>query len=782
MYDAPVRRQWWQRLAVVMCLAGPAAAQPGEPADAPVLPRERVEVANPAFPRPLPEPPPVDRGRRLERSDLQPYFLEGPAAQARAAYDAGRYAEARALLEGMPDSEPVQFLRALSAQRAGDHAFAGAAFEGLAERYLALRDRCLVHAGWSREAAREWADAARVYAQVAPTARLYPDARLGLARARRHLKDLKGAHAVIADFVKRTPPPWGRNVGAEALLLEADLHAAKPDAAAERASLLAVWSRHPASKEAEKAEARLGDLTQAPPEALVARAEALIEVHRNAQGLALVEPMLPTLALPEPLACRAHFAAGKGYRKLRQHAKAVATLGPVARRCKDAELRARALYTLGFSQSIVAPASAPQTFEALAKGFAAHPLADDALFLAADVYARRGERAQARERLVDVVDGYPAGDHAADALFKLFWLARADGSLDEALEILRELEGRWAGAEDSYEVERARYWRARVLEAQEKAAEALAVYAATARAHPATYYGLLSRERVEAMDPALGARLLGEVAAAETAADPFPVHAGPLSGSPQLASAIELLRLGFGALVPTELLAIERAGLPPESVRLLVLLMSLSGEERAAHGMARLWLRRELSGPVTAERRALWEIAYPRAFRDLVVTHASAADELDPDLLQALMREESALDPKALSWAGALGLCQLMPATAAGVAMQLKLKRPTQAELLTPEPNIRLGARYLADLVIRMEGVKPFALASYNAGEAAVGRWRRENGDGDLAAWVEQIPLQETRGYVKRVLRSYNTYKLLYAPGEHARTVAPLAPKPPKRG
>ena len=200
--------------------------------------------------------------------------------------------------------------------------------------------------------------------------------------------------------------------------------------------------------------------------------------------------------------------------------------------------------------------------------------------------------------------------------------------------------------------------------------------------------------------------------------------------------------------------------------------------------MARLWLRRDLSGPITSERRAIWEIAYPNAFRELIVSHSKTADELDPDLLQALMREESALDPKALSWAGALGLCQLMPATAAGVAMQLKLKRPQQAQLLDPDLNIQLGARYLSDLVIRQKGIKPFALASYNAGEGAVSRWRRENGDEDLAAWVELVPLQETRGYVKRVLRSYNTYKLLYAPGQLAKTVAPppTPQKPSKSG
>jgi soluble lytic murein transglycosylase len=533
-----------------------------------------------------------------------------------------------------------------------------------------------------------------------------------------------------------------------------------------------------------KSEWRLGDLAQVPQEALVGRAESLIDAHRNLQGIAIVEPMVPTMKLPDPLACRAQFALGKGYRKQRQHVKAVAALAPL-KKCKDPDLRARALFTLGFSQMITAPTLAAATYESLASSFPQNAMADDALFFAADAHLRKGERDQALERLLDVVDRYPTGDFAADALFRLFWVSRSEGKLDESLEFLTEIEGRWAHADDTYEVERARYWRARVLEQQAKPAEALTLFEAIATEHPATYYGLLSRERVLELDAARGTALNTAIAAAPVAADPFPVYAGPLGNDPQFASAVELLRLGFGELVPMEILAIDRTALPADSLRLMVLVLSLAKEDRAAHGLARLWLRRDLSGPITAERRAIWEIAYPNVFRDLVVTHSKSADDLDPDLLQALMREESALDPRALSWAGALGLCQLMPATAAGVAMQLKLKQPSQAQLLEPELNIQLGARYLSDLVIRLKGVKPFALASYNAGESAVARWRRENGDEDLPGWVELVPLQETRSYVKRVLRSYNTYKLLYAPGELAKTVAPPPPRPlapPKSG
>jgi soluble lytic murein transglycosylase len=135
---------------------------------------------------------------------------------------------------------------------------------------------------------------------------------------------------------------------------------------------------------------------------------------------------------------------------------------------------------------------------------------------------------------------------------------------------------------------------------------------------------------------------------------------------------------------------------------------------------------------------------------------------VEPDLLQALMREESALDPKALSWAGALGLTQLMPATAKAVAKSLGLKRVTNQSLLEPELNIRLGSTYLGSLLKKFEGNKIYAVASYNAGSGAVARWRTGREAVELDEWVEEIPIAETRGYVKRVLRSYNTYQLLY--------------------
>jgi soluble lytic murein transglycosylase len=165
-------------------------------------------------------------------------------------------------------------------------------------------------------------------------------------------------------------------------------------------------------------------------------------------------------------------------------------------------------------------------------------------------------------------------------------------------------------------------------------------------------------------------------------------------------------------------------------------------------------------------------VAYPRAHAELVRRHAPTAG-VPPELLLALMREESALDPEAVSPAGAVGLTQLMLPTARAVARRLKLPAPDRAGLMEPATSIRIGAAYLGDLLTRFGGSAALALAAYNAGENAVGRWRAAGPP--LDEFIEEIPYDETRGYVKRVLRSYASYRLL-AGTASAQARAPVAP------
>ena len=247
-------------------------------------------------------------------------------------------------------------------------------------------------------------------------------------------------------------------------------------------------------------------------------------------------------------------------------------------------------------------------------------LADDALLFAAAARLKQGEKALAVERLLELVDRFPFGEMAADGLFRLFLLHRTDGKIDEALAFLQEIEGRFAGADDSFEFDRARYWHGRTLEELGQTGDALALYESVSREHPATYYGLIARERVESLDAERGAKLVKATAAAAEGDDPFPLRLGDLAGDPSFLSAVELTRLGLGGQVPMEVLAIDRSKLKTEQVRLLVLL-SRFGQRGAGRSQPRPRLASRRSQRAHHSRRASHmgdrlPAGLPRARRD----------------------------------------------------------------------------------------------------------------------------------------------------------------------
>lgn len=121
---------------------------------------------------------------------------------------------------------------------------------------------------------------------------------------------------------------------------------------------------------------------------------------------------------------------------------------------------------------------------------------------------------------------------------------------------------------------------------------------------------------------------------------------------------------------------------------------------------------------------------------------------LEPELLQALIATESGFDAHAVSPRGAVGLMQLMPATAARYGVVGDARVPAEKKLTDPRTNIRAGSRYLADLIARFSGQLDLALAAYNAGEGAVERAGRR---------IPDYP--ETRNYVRTVLQLYEGLK-----------------------
>lgn len=157
-------------------------------------------------------------------------------------------------------------------------------------------------------------------------------------------------------------------------------------------------------------------------------------------------------------------------------------------------------------------------------------------------------------------------------------------------------------------------------------------------------------------------------------------------------------------------------------------------------------------------------MAFPLVWMEDLETHTRAYD-VDPFLALGLIRQESLYRHTALSHVGAVGVMQIMPNTGARVAALLQESTYTPAELEDPSTNVRFGVYYLGRLLTRFEGCWPLAVAAYNAGPVNVSSWYKGwAGRIGTDDFVEQIPLKETRDYVKRVSENYGVYTALYGP------------------
>jgi soluble lytic murein transglycosylase len=760
-------------------LAAPVV--PSDPAVAPVPAGDSCSPAQGDAATPQDAPP------RLGEAQLSPAFGPGSAGAAgRTAFQAGRWEEAAAKLARAAEPE-ARFLRALALQELGRSGEAVRALEGLEEKLPAISDRIRNLRGEVLAAAGKRAEAAAEWAGVPDGSLLAPQARLGRARVASALQDPDGALEALAPLLGVAAPADASrpDPAATALLLAGRLHASgkSPDLAAAREAYLACWSAHALAPEAAECLAALRSLA-APfgvppgPEEVLQRAENLLEQNHNQTAIALLQPLAQAVrgaAADAPLACRIRAALGRAERRERNYSRAIELLRPVVDGCKDPALQVRALYVLAGATAIVGDrGEAVALYRRLDQEHPTHSYADDALLSAAQLLARDGKVAAARQALAALLDRHPTGDQLLEARFLDAWLARGAGDLADAAARLEAIE-KGAGPDDAYSFSRAAYWRGRILEGQGDGGQerARALWTDIAVRFPTDYYGLLARARLAEAGAAPPWPRPPQMA---TSANYDP---GPFRDDPHLQAGLLLFRMGLARAAGEELQAVPLSRLKPgdplDPVLLVADVLDRSGDPRAAHQLLRVRAREAFRRPPDADNYRAWLIAFPPAFRPEVERWAKDTG-LPPDLLQALMREESALDPRVISPAGAVGLTQLMLPTARQVAARLKLPRPSRGDLMQPDLNIRIGARYLSDLVRRQQGEVALALASYNAGAAAVARWRSVAPDLPLDEFVEQIPVDETRNYVKKVLRSYAAYVTLHGgPGEGSPEIFRLA-------
>lgn len=351
----------------------------------------------------------------------------------------------------------------------------------------------------------------------------------------------------------------------------------------------------------------------------------------------------------------------------------------------------------------------------------------------------------------------PTSEFAPESAWWLFWNDVRDGNKQiypRALETARDAIARYPQTKATA---RLAFWSGKLNERLGNKELARKSYEGAVQRFPNSYYAFRSEHRLKALATKVDAGWTTRVDR------PHP-NKNWTWPQPQLAQSeaemVEKYGEEFAILAKLgqfdECLEILPATAPP-GVRSW--LFALDGSFMSAIGAA----GKHVTGQPKAQ--PVWEMSYPLAFAPFVAQNASEKS-VDPLLVHALVREESRYNYKALSRSNALGLMQLLPGTAYGVAKRIGVPLSSQQDILTPEINIKLGTDYLSYAIRRFNGNCLLAVASYNGGPNAVHGWMKKftaAGGTDFDVFVENIPFRETRDYVRKVFGSYWAYEHIYA-------------------
>lgn len=493
------------------------------------------------------------------------------------------------------------------------------------------------------------------------------------------------------------------------------------------------------------------------------QAQAWLDNGEPQKAFDAASAILGAKIAPSPSSCKAAITRANAAGKLKPARPTTWDDARVA--CEKDELLATALYSGAKARSGKEPKLAIEWFEKIEQLFPSHRLADDARFRGALLVAQsadEGHEEKAEQMLRTLPDAYPNGDMRTEALFRVALAKMAKSEWEAAKPILEKIvelapeDRHWATAG------RAEYFRARAAAVAGDVEGARSRWAKIVETHPLTFYMLLSYGRLAALDAALAKKTLDDAALRDKEGS-FPSRAHPEFDAPAFARGVRLLEVGEIDAAKREM-ALAGAvgeGADPEVTWTVGALYNQAGAPELGHAFARGKLSDHLPHYPEGKWRVPWEVAYPRAFEPLVV-RACGTHACPTTLAWAIMREESSFIADVKSHANAIGLMQLIEPTARWMAAGTPYGAD-EASLKKPEVSVELGVKLLAQLRAK-HGHPALAIGAYNGGSGAVDRWMRARASDDLDLFVELVPWDETRNYVKRVLSTQAAYAYLYDP------------------
>jgi soluble lytic murein transglycosylase len=386
--------------------------------------------------------------------------------------------------------------------------------------------------------------------------------------------------------------------------------------------------------------------------------------------------------------------------------------------------------------------------------FPKSPWLAEALLSSGNMYMLRKDYPAAVTYYSYLATHFPENTNAAAAHWRAGWLSYRQGLFADAERMFDEQIRLYPSDKDTAA---AIYWRGRLYEAQDhKPASAVTNYRTLVRVYQHYFYAQMARRRLASLGstPQAPQPQLDRIQAPSVPVlqESFPAD------SPHLAKAHLLANAGLNEYIPQEIAA------DPDSSSWSALaeaqIYASYGETYRAVRALKRALPYAASAPIKSIPLAYWQILFPKAWWDTIKTE-SVKNNLDPYLVVSLIRQESEFNPSVVSYANAYGLMQLLPSVGKAMAKEEGISHFQTFQLLDPEMNIRLGCRYLREMLDKVGGVPEYALAAYNAGDGRVIDWQAAGPYSGIDEFVESIPFTQTREYVEGILRYEETYRAI---------------------
>lgn len=344
-----------------------------------------------------------------------------------------------------------------------------------------------------------------------------------------------------------------------------------------------------------------------------------------------------------------------------------------------------------------------------------------------------------------IFEEFPNGDYAAEALFNSMFSDYIKGSYDNAIIKGKKHNSMYS---DKKSAPAAMYWLAKSYEAKKNINEANNYYNKIITNYYDSYYAFLANAKINKISNPYQLDSTVKIPNVKINID-FPIIYANLP--------INFAKKAEALIDVEDYKIFEYADFEKEIIKSWV--SYYEGNFTKSSVIAEKVLDNYKVKPTFDDN--IYKLIYPIAYSDIINKYSGNSGKISPYLLLSLIRRESRFNANAVSSAGAKGLTQLMPDTAAYIANKLGEKYDSH-KIFDPDYNIKLGAKYYEYIKSNYHTKDLYAVSSYNAGYGSVTKWLNNIDTTNSDEFVEKIPYPETKDYVKQIYKNYWVYNKLY--------------------